>query len=190
MAVPGEGLEHRRLAIPDLITFRSPRKEDPRGWVQPTYNAQTFADLGITHGFVHENHCFSPHPFTVRGFHYQLPPAGQPKYIRVTRGRMLDVNVDLRRDSPSFGQHVAVELTPDDWFAIYVPGGFAHCYATLEADTEVIFKLGAPFSPEHARGLAWNDPDLGIDWPFRADQVTVLPRDLDRPRFSTLTDLF
>lgn len=183
-------LDCRELEFCEIKIFRSTKATDQRGSVQPTYNSVYFQSIGITSPFVHENHCFSPSAYTVRGFHYQLPPYGQPKLIRVTHGRILDVNVDLRRGSPTFGQHVKVELSPEDWFQIYVPSGFAHCYATLEPDTEVIFKLGSLFAPSHAHGLAWNDPDLGINWPFGDGDAMVLKRDLDRPRFSTVTDLF
>lgn len=124
----------------------------------------------------------------MRGFHYQLPPHEQSKLIRVIRGRIFDVNVDLRQGSPTFGQHVSAELDADTWHSIYVPGGFAHCYCTLEDDTEVLFKLGSLFAPTFARGLAWNDPDLAIDWPIDEDEVLVLERDLDRPRFSRLNE--
>ena len=106
-----------------------------------------------------------------------MPSAG------VVRGRMLDVNVDVRKSSPTFGQHVAIELVPGEWDQIFVPGHYAHCYCTLEPDTEVIFKLGSGFSPDYTAGLAWNDPALGIDWPVSAAEAIVLERDLDRPSF-------
>lgn len=185
-----EGLESQALEIPAIRVFRSPKREDPRGYVMPTYNKAYFAALGIETEFVHENHCWSPKTGTVRGFHYQLPPFGQPKLIRVTKGRILDVNVDLRRGAPSFGRHVKADLAPGGWDQIYVPAGFAHCYCTLEPNTEVVFKLGCQFAPDHARGLAWNDPGLGIDWPVRPEDAIVLPRDLARPRFQDLTEFF
>ena len=183
------GIEWKQLEIPDIVVFRSQRRTDMRGWVMPTLNAGLLRRLSYDFSLHHENHCLSPHAGTIRGFHYQLPPFGQPKLIRVVRGRMLDVNIDLRRSSPTFGQHVKVELTPEGWHQIFVPDGFAHCYMTLEPDTEVIFQLGADFAPDHAVGLAWNDPDLGIDWPS-VGPVTVLDRDLARPRLSTLTEFF
>jgi dTDP-4-dehydrorhamnose 3,5-epimerase len=185
-----EGLETRTLAIPDLRVFRGPRHDDRRGWVMPTYSRDFLASLGIPFDLVHENHCFSPRRGTIRGFHHQLPPHGQAKLIRVTRGRILDVNVDLRKGSPTFGRHVKVELAPDGWSQILVPVGFAHCYCTLEDDSEVIFKLGAAYAPAHAAGLAWNDPDLGIEWPVAEAEAIVLERDLRRPRLSELTEFF
>jgi dTDP-4-dehydrorhamnose 3,5-epimerase len=183
------GLAWRRLEIPDLVLFRGDRKSDIRGWVQPTFNAELLRQLGADFSIRHENHCLSPQAGTVRGFHYQIPPFGQAKLIRVVRGRMLDVNIDMRRSSSTFGKHVKVELSADGWNQIFVPEGFAHCYMTLEPDTEVIFQLGADFAPDHAVGLAWNDPELGIDWP-KTVSVTVLERDVQRPRFSALTEFF
>ncbi len=185
-----EGLEVKPLQIPAILVFRAERWEDRRGYVVPTYNKAFFASLGIGTDFVHENHCFSPRRGTVRGFHYQLPPHGQAKLIRVTRGRILDVNVDLRKGSPSFGRHAKAELAPGGWNQILVPIGFAHCYCTLEDDTEVIFKLGSLFAPGHTAGLAWNDPDLDITWPITAAEAIVLGRDLKRPRFRDLTEFF
>ena len=187
-----EGLEVKALDIPEIRVFRADRKADERGWVAPTYNREFFRQSGFDFAVMHENHCFSPRRGAMRGFHYQLPPCGQPKLIRVTAGRMVDVNVDVRRSSPTFGEWVMQELSPDRWDQILVPEGFAHCYLTLEDDTEVIFKLGCGFAPTRARGLAWNDPDLGIPWPIDPTEVIVLGRDLDRPRFSALgpDDLF
>ncbi len=170
--------------------FRAERRGDQRGYVIPTYNKAFFASLGIHTDFVHENHCLSPRRGTVRGFHYQFPPFGQARLIRVTRGRPLDVNVDLRKSSPTFGRHVKAELTPEGWNQVLVPLGLAHCYCTLEDNTEVIFKLGSQFATRHAVDLAWSDPDLGIEWPITPDEAIVLERDLDRPRFSELAEFF
>ncbi len=189
-AIIVEGLQSRLLSIPEIRLFTADARSDERGSVMPSYSRDYFDELGIDFEIVHENHCFSPKRGTIRGFHYQLPPYGQAKLIRVTRGRMLDVNVDVRKGSPTFGQHVKAELSIDSWNQILVPEGFAHCYMTLEDDTEVIFKLGCGFAPTHAVGLAWNDPDLGVDWGIDEKDVTVLERDVNRPSFSELTDFF
>jgi dTDP-4-dehydrorhamnose 3,5-epimerase len=189
-AVLAQRFEVKPLEIPEIKLFRAERREDRRGYVVPTYDKAFFAPLGVHTDFVHENHCYAARRGTVRGFHYQLPPYGQAKLIRITRGCLLDVNVDLRKGSPTFGRHVKAELTPGGWNQILVPVGFAHCYCTLEDDTEVIFKLGHQFAPHHAAGLAWNDPDLGIVWPITEGEAIVLERDLARPRFSQLTEFF
>lgn len=183
-----EGFEVGSLEIPDIKIFRSDPKSDSRGTVAPTYSQPFFDSLGLNFNLVHENHCWSAKAGTMRGFHYQLPPFGQAKLIRVTKGRLLDVNVDLRRSSPTFGRHTAVELSLDGWSQTLVPTGFAHCYVTLEDDTEVVFKLGCGFAPAAARGLAWNDPDLAVLWPVKQESVIVLERDMNRPRFCDLTD--
>jgi len=185
-----EPLEYQRLAFPEIIVFRADARTDMRGSVMPSFNALQLASLGIKFEFFQENHCVSPKRATVRGFHYQLPPHGQSKLIRVTRGRILDVNVDMREGSPTFGQHVAAELSPEGWNQIFVPEGFAHCYCTLEDDSEVIFKLGHPFAPDHARGFSWNDPALGIQWPISEEEAIVLDRDVNRPPFDQLDELY
>ena len=183
-----EGMECQALEIPEIKIFRAEPRGDSRGYVMPTFNERFFAPLGFADGVAQENHCLSIRRGTIRGFHYQLPPFAQAKLIRVVRGRMVDVNVDIREGSPTFGRHTSVELTPDGWNQILVPGGFAHCYCTEEDETEVIFKLGCEFAPDHARGLAWNDPDLAVEWPIKEDEAIVLERDLDRPAFSELTE--
>lgn len=185
-----EPLSSKRLEFPEIFVFKSDGRSDERGHVAPSFSAVQLHELGLDFVFWHENHCFSPSAGTVRGFHYQLPPHGQSKLIRVTRGRILDVNVDVRLGSPTFGQHVAQELRPDGWSQIYVPEGFAHCYCTLEKNCEVIFKLGHPYAPDYARGFAWNDPALAIDWPIEPADAIVLQRDLDRPAFGELDEFF
>ena len=118
-----EEIETRALEIGDLRIFRIRPNRDPRGWVAPTYNQAFFAGLGIRFQVAHENHCFSPRRGTVRGFHYQLPPFGQAKLIRVTKGRIYDVNVDIREGSPTFGEAVGVELSQGDWDQISCRSG-------------------------------------------------------------------
>lgn len=179
-----ERLDTEPLSLPELRVFRSVEREDPRGSVAPAFSKLQFDELGIDFTVVHENYCVSPKRGTVRGFHYQTPPHGQAKLIQLVKGRMLDVNIDIRPNSPTFGAVVAQELSSTGWQQIYVPIGFAHCYATLEDDTHVIFKLGSAFAPGHAGGFSWNDPAIGVDWGLSDDEVTVLDRDLNRPSFA------
>ncbi len=169
------------------MIFRAEPNLDERGYVLPTYNKSLFEQLDCAMEIVHENHCCSQKRGTIRRFHFQIPPFGQAKLIRVLRGRILDVNIDLRKGSPTFEQHSSVELSHDDWNQTLVPEGFAHCYCTLENDTEVLFKLGCAYALEHARGLAWNDPSLNIKWPIKDDQAIVLKQDLDRPLFKDMS---
>jgi len=185
-----ERLIARRLEIPDVIVFRSEARHDRRGAVAPSFSRQGLRNLGVAFDVVQENRCVSPRAGTIRGFHYQLPPHAQAKLVQVLRGRILDVSVDLRRNSPSFGCHVRAELDPVAWSQVLVPAGFAHCYCTLSDDAEVLFKLDHPFAPKFARGLRWDDPDLAVDWPVSAADATVLERDLKRPRFCDLTEFY
>ena len=137
-----------------------------------------------------DNHSFSAPAGTLRGLHFQIAPAAQDKLIRVVRGRILDVAVDIRRSSPTFGKHVTVELSPENWRQLLVPIGFAHGFITLEPDTEVLYKVTSLYSPAHDRGLAWDDPDLGIDWRIPAGGPMLSERDMRWPRFRDLTETF
>jgi dTDP-4-dehydrorhamnose 3,5-epimerase len=126
----------------------------------------------------------------VRGLHFQIPPFAQAKLLRVTAGSILDVAVDIRWGSPTFGRHVAVVLSASEGNQISIPEGFAHGYCTLEPDTEVIYKVSAYYSPEHDRGLFWSDPALGIAWPVSADRALVSERDQKHPILSSLPRFF
>ena len=177
------------LAIPDVKVLTIRRHGDDRGFFSETYNAWAFAEAGIAAKFVQDNHSLSREKHTVRGLHLQLEPMAQAKLVRVPRGRILDVAVDVRRGSPTFGQHVIAEISAEAWNAIYVPAGFAHGFCTLEPDTEVVYKVNAYYSPEHERGILWNDPALDIAWPTREPQLSAkdrtYPKLADAPTFFT-----
>jgi dTDP-4-dehydrorhamnose 3,5-epimerase len=175
-----------RFAVsgPVLITPR--RFGDDRGFFLETYSARDFAALGIPDVFVQDNHSLSARPGTVRGLHFQLPPHPQAKLVRVLRGAILDIAVDIRRGSPSFGRHVAVELSAANARQLYVPIGFAHGFCTLEPDTEVAYKVTDLYAPACDRGIAWDDPDLALPWPFAADQVQLSDKDRRAPRLRDL----
>ena len=136
------------------------------------------------------NHSLSVTKGTLRGLHFQVPPFAQHKLVRVVHGAILDVAVDLRRDSPTFGKHVTTELSADAWNQVFVPIGFAHGYCTLEPNTQIIYKVSCRYAPDHERGLLWNDPALDIDWPVSADEAAISDRDRQMPLLSELTDLF
>ncbi|MBL6456784.1 dTDP-4-dehydrorhamnose 3,5-epimerase [Belnapia sp. T6] len=176
------------LPGPVLVGFR--RFGDHRGFFQETYSARDFAALGITDVFVQDNHSLSAQVGTVRGMHFQLPPHPQAKLVRVLRGAVLDVVVDLRRSSPSFGQHVAVELSAANGQQLYVPVGFAHGFCTLEPDTEVAYKVTDYYAPDCDRGIAWDDPDLALPWPFEPGAVHLSDKDRRAPRLRDLPALF
>jgi dTDP-4-dehydrorhamnose 3,5-epimerase len=175
--------------IPDVKLLVPTRHVDERGFLSEVYARDAFHDAGIACDFVQENHSYSKHAGTVRGLHFQIAPRAQGKLVRVIRGRVLDVAVDLRPDSPSFGRHVAVELSAEAWNQLYIPVGFAHGFCTLEPDTEVLYKLTDVYAPELERGLLWNDPALGIAWPVEPEQAILSPKDRALPRLVELTEL-
>lgn len=154
-----------RFPVPGPLLVQTRRFEDARGFFSEIYNARAFAEAGITSVFVQDNHSLSREKGTVRGLHFQRPPRAQEKLIRVAKGRILDVAVDLRKGSSTYGKHVAVELTDTDGHQLYVPAGFAHGFCTLVPDTEVIYKVTDFWSPDCEDGVLWNDPTLGIAWP-------------------------
>lgn len=152
------------LAI-DGVKILTPRLySDDRGYFCETWSAAAFARAGLPENFVQDNHAASIKAGTVRGLHYQKAPHAQGKLVRAVRGSIIDVAVDLRRASPTYGQHVAVMLSADNKKQMWVPAGFAHGYATLEANTDVIYKVTHGYAPGTEGGILWNDPALGIDW--------------------------
>jgi dTDP-4-dehydrorhamnose 3,5-epimerase len=173
-------LRIERLAIPGPLAIVPPRFGDARGFFSETYNARDFSAAGITCTFVQDNHSRSTERGTVRGLHFQIPPHAQAKLVRVARGRILDVIVDLRKDSATYGRHEAVELSAENGTELFVPIGFAHGFCTLEPDTEVLYKTSDYYRPDAERGLLWNDPALGIDWPPFAG-ASVSARDFAHP---------
>jgi dTDP-4-dehydrorhamnose 3,5-epimerase len=183
-------LEVTALAIPEVKLIRPKRFGDHRGFFSETYNKRALESRGICLDFVQDNHSYSAAKGTVRGFHYQLPPKAQDKLVRVTRGAILDVALDIRRSSPTFGRWVSAVLSAAEWNQILVPAGFAHCFVTLEPDTEVIYKVTDYWSPEHERGILWCDPDLGIDWGIAPEEAVVSDKDKTWPRLSEQRDLF
>lgn len=162
--------------------IRPKRFEDARGWFCETYSTGAFARLGIPDVFVQDNHSLSRPVGTVRGLHFQTPPAGQAKLVRCVRGRILDVAVDVRAGSPTYGRWVAAELSAENGHQLFVPVGFAHGFATLEPDTEVAYKVSALYAPACDGGIRWDDPALGIDWRLPAGVAPVLsPKDAALP---------
>jgi len=178
------------LSIPDVKVLIPRRHGDARGFFSEVYNRRLFHEAGITDDFVQDNHSLSAAKGVVRALHYQLPPMAQAKLIRVVRGAILDVAVDIRRSSPTFGQHVREVLSAENWKQLYVPVGFAHGFVTLEPNTEVIYKVTTLYSPAHERGILWNDPAIGIDWGIAESQATLSERDSKHPPLAAQPDLF
>lgn len=183
-------MDVRACAIPDVLEIRPRRFDDARGFFSEVYNARQLAEHGVSLTFVQDNHSLSREPGTIRGLHFQTPPYAQDKLVRVPRGRILDVAVDIRRGSPTFGKHVAVELSAESWNQLLVPTGFAHGFCTLEPDTEVLYKVTAYYAPDHDKGLLWDDPALAIAWPFGRETARVSDKDARQPALAALPAYF
>jgi len=174
-------------AIADVKIITPPRFGDARGFFSETFNHKALAEAGLDlPPFVQDNQSLSGPAGTVRGLHFQSAPAAQMKLVRVIRGAIFDVAVDIRPNSKTFGQHVAVELSADNWAQLLIPTGFAHGFCTLQPDTEVVYKAGDYYSPAHDHGFLWNDPDLGIDWPVSAEEALLSAKDAVQPRLADL----
>jgi dTDP-4-dehydrorhamnose 3,5-epimerase len=174
-------------AVADVLVIEPKKFGDERGFFSETYSAKALAEAGFTSLFVQDNHSRSPKKGTVRGLHFQAPPFAQDKLLRVTRGAILDVAVDIRKGSPTYGVSVAVELSADKWNQLLVPKGFAHGFQTLTDDCDVLYKVTEFYAPQSEAGLLWNDPALKIAWPdtpaFINDRDAAWPAlaDFDSP---------
>ena len=173
------------LSIPDVRLFTPRRFGDDRGWFTETWSRRTL-DIG----FCQDNMSLSAEVGTIRGLHFQKPPHAQAKLVMVLQGRILDVAVDIRRASPTFGQHVAVELSATAGNQLLIPRGFAHGFCTLEPGTQVMYKVDDFYAPETDAGIFWADPDLAINWPVRVDQAHLSPKDLGLPRLKDIESPF
>jgi dTDP-4-dehydrorhamnose 3,5-epimerase len=176
--------------FPDVLHIRPVRHGDARGWFSEVYNEEAFREAGIPAHFVQDNHSRSDFPGTLRGLHFQAPPDAQAKLVRCVRGRILDVVVDIRPGSPTFGRSSAFEMTADAGEQVYVPEGFAHGFCTLESGTEIAYKVTAYYARASDFGIAFDDPALGIDWPFPHDQLTLSDKDKAHPRLADLPAYF
>ncbi len=183
-------MEIQRLDIPDVLIIKPKKFGDHRGFFSETYKKKVLVDAGVDVEFVQDNHSFSATKGTVRGLHFQTDPFAQGKLVRVVRGAILDVAVDIRRGSPTYGKHVSAVISAGEWNQIYLPVGFAHGLCTLEPDTEVLYKVTAPYSPENDRGLLWNDPALGIEWPLAEGEAVLSDKDRVHPTLADLPEYF
>jgi dTDP-4-dehydrorhamnose 3,5-epimerase len=183
-------LEIHLLPIEGIKLIRSMRISDARGYFAATYVRSDFAAAGIDHAFVQDNESRSRAAGTIRGLHFQIRPFAQTKLVRVLRGRILDVVVDLRRSSPSYGKHLAIELSEAAGEQLLVPAGFAHGFCTLEPDSIVFYKVDNVYSAEHDRGVYWADAGLGIAWPVAAADAVVSEKDRGLPQFRELPAYF
>lgn len=174
-------LEVRPLAIPDVLEILPQRISDQRGFFSEVWSARAFDAVGLDMRFVQDNHSRSRQRGVLRGLHFQAPPHAQAKLVRVTRGAVFDVAADLRPTSPTYRQWTSLILSEERWNQILVPAGFAHGFLTLEEDTEVQYKVTAPYSQAHDCAVRFDDPAIGIDWPIPAGELILSDKDSQAP---------
>lgn len=183
-------MKFEKCAIPEVVEISPKLHADDRGYFVELFRTDRFKTNVADVDFVQQNQSLSRQVGTIRGLHYQIEPAAQGKLVRCARGAILDVAVDIRPSSPTFGKHVAVRLFSDTQSQLWIPAGFAHGFCTLTPDTEVWYSVTHTYSPAHDRGILWNDPDLGISWPVQASLAVLSPKDANQPRLSdVLSDL-
>lgn len=176
-------LQIEALEIEDVKLITPARFSDDRGFFSETWNAERFHAAGIEADFVQDNHSLSRQAGTVRGLHYQAPPYAQAKLVRVLKGAIVDVAVDVRKDSPTYGKWVKAELSAENGVQIFVPQGFLHGFATLTPDTEIAYKVDNYYSKECDGAVLWNDRDLAIDWGIDLAGAKLSPKDMAAPLF-------
>ena len=180
--------------LPAVRIFSPRRYQDKRGFFSEIWREEAMIRAGINVRFVQENHALSHHAGTIRGLHFQIGPSAQGKLVRCVRGSLLDIALDIRHGSPTFGRHATVVLSGENGKQLYVPAGFAHGYCSLVPDTEVTYKVTAYYDPASERGVAWDDPALGIEWPIKAGDAVLADKDrtfgrlADLPRFFAYAD--
>src|SRR5882724_8557343 len=181
LRIDGKGrrmqMDVHSLVIPDVKLIRTPRFSDARGYFCETFQRADFAAQGLDNDFFQDNQSSSNRPGTVRGLHFQRPPFAQAKLVRVLRGSVFDVAVDLRRSSPSFGKYIAIQFSSEGDEQLFIPAGFAHGFCTLEPDTVVSYKVDQVYSAAHDSGVNWADPELAIEWPVTVAEAILSEKD-------------
>lgn len=183
-------MKAERLAIPDVILITPTRFGDARGFFSETYNAARLAEVGIDMPFVQDNQSLSRARGVLRGLHCQVAPNPQGKLVRCLRGAIWDVAVDIRVGSPTYGQHVSAVLSAENWQQLWIPPGFLHGFCTIEPDSEVIYKVTAPYDVSAERGVMWDDPALAIPWPLAEGDVVLSDKDRKLPGFAAAKGWF
>ncbi|MGH9447040.1 MAG: dTDP-4-dehydrorhamnose 3,5-epimerase [Terriglobia bacterium] len=183
-------MEIDSAALPEVKIIKPQRYADRRGFFSETYNKRSLAEAGIHLDFVQDNHSFSVEKGVVRGIHFQVPPHAQYKLVQVIRGSVLDIALDLRRSSKTFGKHVSAVLSGADWNQMLIPIGFGHGFCTLEPNTEVVYKVTDYYAPECERGILWNDPEVGVAWPVAPGEAILSVKDMHSPCLAQSGDLF
>jgi dTDP-4-dehydrorhamnose 3,5-epimerase len=183
-------LEVKYLELEGVTLFYPKKFIDARGYFIETFNARSYAEAGVGCVFVQDNQSLTQKAGTIRGLHFQCPPAAQAKLVRVLRGSIFDVAVDFRHASPSYGRWCSATLTGDGSEQLFLPRGFAHGFCTLEPDTEVAYKVDSFYAPSCEAGLRWDDPDLAIPWPVRPADAVISERDAGLPFFKAFVSPF
>lgn len=183
-------MDIRELKIPGIRLLVPKRFGDARGYFSETWSDRQFREEIANVTFVQDNQSVSARKGTLRGLHFQKPPFAQGKLVRVVRGSILDVVVDIRKGSSTYRQHVVVKLDSKEGAQLWVPPGFLHGFCTLEDETEVFYKVTSYYSPSHDAGVLWSDQDLGINWPIEPDSVVLSDKDRRHPLLCELPDFF
>lgn len=169
------------LDLPEVLEITPVKHGDARGFFSETFNSDRFAEAGIDLDWVQDNHSYSAPHDVLRGLHFQTPPHAQDKLVRVVKGSILDVAVDIRKGSPRFGKWCSLVVSAEKWNQILVPKGFAHGFLTLQPDTEVIYKVSALYAPDNDRSINYADPDIAIDWPLDGREPILSAKDQAAP---------
>lgn len=177
-------IEVHPLQLDGVLEIRPTRHADDRGFFSEVWSRSRWKEVGIDVEFVQDNHSLSKHRGVLRGLHYQAPPMAQAKLVRVTRGAVFDVAVDIRGGSPGFGRWVSTILSAERWNQLFIPAGFAHGFLTIEPDSEVEYKVSAPYSAQHDRAIRFDDPDIAIDWPIAGGELILSDKDRAAPRLA------
>ena len=183
-------MNFERTVIAEVVVIVPKKIGDSRGYFSETFRKDEFLKNVGDVEFVQDNQSLSAETGTIRGLHFQLDPRAQGKLVRCLAGAILDVAVDIRKGSPTYGQHVKIELTADNGHQLWVPPGFAHGFCTIEPNSIISYKVTDYYSPQHDRGLLWNDPELGIAWPVGAEAAVISAKDKVQPRLADLRAAF
>jgi dTDP-4-dehydrorhamnose 3,5-epimerase len=183
-------MEFRSFELDGLLEIIPRKIEDERGYFSEVFRLNSFAERAGLATFVQDNQSLSVRAGTIRGVHFQLHPAAQGKLVRCLSGRLFDVAVDLRHDSPTFGKWVSVVLSPEENNQLWLPVGFGHAFCTLEPNSVISYRVTSYYSPEQDKGVAWDDPDIAIDWPEIADAGALSHKDHNQPLLADLPAYF
>ncbi len=177
-------------SLEGVLVIEATKYGDERGFFSEVFREDVLREYGFEKAFIQDNHAYSAEVGVLRGLHYQSPPFAQDKLVRVTRGAIYDVVVDIREGSPTYGEWYGVELSAENWKQILVPAGFAHGYVTTAADTEVLYKVTSYYAPQADKGILWCDADLGIDWQLGGREPILSEKDARQPAFREMVKEF